>query len=548
MAIESTTRDMLSMLPSWMEIRKENSVGAQFLNVPGKKMKELEDYIRQQISNLYIGRANVFDIDIIYKTVITPEVLNFTNLEIIGYVINGDSTVQYNITEAKSVYDFYNNEGHIAIIDVEKRLCYLRQKYDYITIQGTMHYDIILHHVWNCFDEFGLLVGCQRLFGETNTSYKQRILDVFTKPGSADEIGVINALSRELEIPSTEIEINSLSNVAFKGTLLNEDGSPNNVLIGYAKKVNEIMAMTWGEASWDKGYWASVDVDNIGLDYLPHIWDASTEGWNDNDFQSGVGSENDLYIEGPNRENDTQEFKYHVGLGGVKYNQVNVYPSHSFKFKVTGKGTVISEALVPEEYYYTIIAAPRIPLQFKIKAEKMYEQNPQTLFNESAIVNASSYNALTDVQKKTSYLVSDANRIEIVDGTKVPNPSQRYVEIKVDMKANEDNTASPMVNNIQLFWTTTGGVNKSINIDTLTGESVNGNDYTVGFTSNTWTADNPVIHVENDDINMDFTPDGSMTLGYGSYYKVIDTEGDWNRSNIMNNVIVTGTGDLKLSI
>lgn len=548
MAIESTTRDMLSMLPSWMEIRKENSVGAQFLNVPGKKMKELEDYIRQQISNLYIGRANVFDIDIIYKTVITPEVLNFTNLEIIGYVINGDSTVQYNITEAKSVYDFYNNEGHIAIIDVEKRLCYLRQKYDYITIQGTMHYDIILHHVWNCFDEFGLLVGCQRLFGETNASYKQRILDVFTKPGSADEIGVINALSRELEIPSTEIEINSLSNVAFKGTLLNEDGSPNNVLIGYAKKVNEIMAMTWGEASWDKGYWASVDVDNIGLDYLPHIWDASTEGWNDNDFQSGVGSENDLYIEGPNRENDTQEFKYHVGLGGVKYNQVNVYPSHSFKFKVTGKGTVISEALVPEEYYYTIIAAPRIPLQFKIKAEKMYEQNPQTLFNESAIVNASSYNALTDVQKKTSYLVSDANRIEIVDGTKVPNPSQRYVEIKVDMKANEDNTASPMVNNIQLFWTTTGGVNKSINIDTLTGESVNGNDYTVGFTSNTWTADNPVIHVENDDINMDFTPDGSMTLGYGSYYKVIDTEGDWNRSNIMNNVIVTGTGDLKLSI
>jgi hypothetical protein len=531
-----------------MEIKQENSVGAQFLNVPGKKLKELEDYIRQQISNLYIGRANIFDIDIIYKTFITSEVLDFSDLTIIGYVVDGENTTSYDITESKTVYDFYTDEGHVAIIDADKRLCYLRQKYDYITIQGAMHYDIILHHVWNCFDEFGMIVGCTRIFGESNFSYKQRILDVFNKPGSANITGIINAISRELEIPSTDIQVNSLSDAAFNGTLLNDDGSPSNTLIMYAKKVNEVMATTWGEASWDKGYWASVNVDNIGLDYLPHVWDASTDGWNSNDFQSGIGAGDDLYVEAPKREEDTQEFKYHVGVAGVKYEQTKIYPPHSFKFKVTGKGTVVSEAIIPEQYYYTVIAAPKIPLQFRIKAEGTYEQNPRTLFNESAVVNMSNYDALSDTQKKTTYLVSDYNRIEVTDGTKVPNPPQRYVEIKVDMQANEDNTTSPRIDDIQLSWTTTGGTVKSVKVDTQSGESVTGNNYTIGFTSNTWSDTNPVIRVENDDTNLDFTPEGSITLGHGSYYKIIDTEGDWNRSNIINNVVVTGNGDLKLSI
>jgi hypothetical protein len=561
MAINDVTKDMLSMLPSWMDIRNEDSVGAQFLNVPGKRLEELETYLKRQFAGLFIdeyveqdGNTIVFDkvedtVDIIYKVPIIPEVLDLSSITVIGCVDTNGRVTEYRMTECNSVYDFYDNSTtpHKFIIDTDKRLCYLRTNYDYIKINGSMFYDIAIHHVWNCYDEIGLLVGLTRIYGEKNRSFKQRIVDVFKNPGGADKQGLKNALARELGVPSADIEVNSLGDPAFKGTLLNIDGTPTDKLMGYAKKVNETMAMTWGEASWDRGYWASINQDNIGLDYLPHMWDAPTTGWSSTDFQSGIGTHDDLYVEAPKRTSDVQDFDYYVGLAGIKYDQTEVYPPHSFKFKLTAKGTVVSESIVPEEYYYTVIAAPRIPLIFKVRAEKDYEQNPSSTFN-GTVYNNSDYSGLTATQKEQSYIVSDTNKIEIVDSTRVPNPPQRYIEIKVDMWSDTGHTSTPKVDDITLTWTDTSDVAKSVKIDTQNTISQNGNNYTIGFTSNTWADVDPIIRVENDDSNMSFGADGSANLGFGDYYKMIDTEGDWNRSQTKTNVVITGDGDLKLSI
>jgi hypothetical protein len=97
MAINDVTRDMLSLLPSWMDIQNENSVGAKFLNVQGNKIQELETYVKRELANLYIDDYVEIDnsgnlvyskvndlVDIIYKTPIIPEVLDITNLVIYG--------------------------------------------------------------------------------------------------------------------------------------------------------------------------------------------------------------------------------------------------------------------------------------------------------------------------------------------------------------------------------------------------------------------------------------------------------------------------------
>lgn len=50
---------------------------------------------------------------------------------------------------------------------------------------------------WNHFDEFGLLVGLKRIFGEDNYNFKNRILDVALNPGGIRYNGILNGAIRE---------------------------------------------------------------------------------------------------------------------------------------------------------------------------------------------------------------------------------------------------------------------------------------------------------------------------------------------------------------
>lgn len=53
-------------------------------------------------------------------------------------------------------------------------------------------------NTFNQFDEQGLVLGLQRLRGETNWHYKRRLLDVFTNKANATYRGLVNGLTREL--------------------------------------------------------------------------------------------------------------------------------------------------------------------------------------------------------------------------------------------------------------------------------------------------------------------------------------------------------------
>lgn len=53
-------------------------------------------------------------------------------------------------------------------------------------------------NVWNEFDEHGLSIGLSRTTGETNWSYKRRILDVFAHRANSTYRGLVNGVTREL--------------------------------------------------------------------------------------------------------------------------------------------------------------------------------------------------------------------------------------------------------------------------------------------------------------------------------------------------------------
>jgi hypothetical protein len=74
------------------------------------------------------------------------------------------------------------------------------------------------YHVFNEFDNFGLLIGLPRIEDETNAEYKKRLLDVFVHRSDSTYLGLIFGITRELGL--------SLKQIGTISTLLDSNDVP----------------------------------------------------------------------------------------------------------------------------------------------------------------------------------------------------------------------------------------------------------------------------------------------------------------------------------
>lgn len=431
----SVTEKMLLYLPSWMKMRKDpNSIGAQFLDCVGVQLEDIENYLDELLNDQFIGTAATSQPDIIYKypfgALISSEV-EITNVE---GVLEG---ITYVVEIQDGLRPFYltADDSDNCVFDFDKKLLYTRRQYDFINIEGTGPYVGQIHHVWNSFDEFGLLLDCPRLFGEKNSSYKTRLLDVFKKPGSSTKTGLANYISRELQITETDVKLNTMADPAFINTLLNEDGTANSAFKNYVKIMQEKVPILWGSARWDEAYWDLIQQDLMGLDYLPHIWNIDISGWDDDSFQSGIGEGDDLKIDAPKLIDDTQKFDYYVGLQGIKETPVEIAPEISLKYSLQAKGKIPTSILDDEKYYYTIIASEDIRVSFGILAYKIYNKNTTSNFSVGEIAT------LTNTEVIAGNLITNPSSS---DGTQYP-----YIKMTVTMDTTNYNN-TPQVDSITI--------------------------------------------------------------------------------------------------
>jgi hypothetical protein len=318
-------------LPTWMKMRKDpNCVGSQFLNVFALELEDVEAYLTQCFENVYIETAHVDAIDILWKV----ECESISPLVQATY--KGQSVT---LKKCLTIPEFYRSTEHVYIIDFDTKMLYTRLNYDKLFIDGTETV-LYLHHVWNHFDEFGLLLGTPRLLGETNAEYKERLLSVFRCPGNATRQGIINSTSRGLglvrsiaweddslpffmvcpgitadrvyvdwekisdtliSVENGFIKINPLSEASpgaphqvqllgdvriyqlwdedVKPLLYNDDGTANARLKYLAQSIQREVPIMWDEFLWDEGYWDVVERSMNGISYIPNIWDADMEAW-----------------------------------------------------------------------------------------------------------------------------------------------------------------------------------------------------------------------------------------------------------------------------
>jgi hypothetical protein len=491
------TQKILNKLPQWMKMRTdENSVGAQFLNVFGLEFEEIEEYLDEQLNSAYITTAKLSDLDWIYKTVGVPIKLE----DIILVTADGNTLI-----ESYNVKSFYNSsDTNIYIIDYTTKTIYYRNKYTDISISinnVVFPLEQELHHVWNVFDEFGLLLGIKRLYQETNYNFRIRILDVFKRPGNTSKEGLKNSIARDLGISPSHVRLDNLINQdAFSSSLLTEEGAPTQRFLNIIKSLNTRATSIWEYAVWDTTYWQALDEDLIGLDYLPRLWSLHQDTILDSYYQSGIGDGDDCKITILEAQDDTQEFNYYLSAQGTQEINKVVYPPHKFSYEIYAEGIIPKDSSLPEEYYYTVEAAEIMPLNVDIKA-----------YDDTDRIHSD------DFSSTGAYTLVNT---EVVDSNKIQNLKKRYLQVIVNMKSN--GLVTPTLNSISINYTDAGSLPQTIDITSVADFST------------------PPESIEQSNINATDTGDLQLYMGTFDYTIGQGSEIEWASYEEESNFMVIG--------
>lgn len=198
------TQRMADEYPNWTKIRNTTeSTGQKFLNYFGMELETVQDYIEWTSEQKYISTADVDALDWVYMyqlpDITVTDILSFTRKV-------GSTTIEVPILDTLKAF-FYNDTNQGGVVDYEENKYYTTKSYGNLTLSVTRQEETTTHqvvpmdyHIWNAFDEFGLLLGIERLHLEKNANYKERILDVFRYPSGTHDIGLTNGIARNLQL------------------------------------------------------------------------------------------------------------------------------------------------------------------------------------------------------------------------------------------------------------------------------------------------------------------------------------------------------------
>lgn len=508
--ISEITKSLVENYPSWTKMRKnpEESHGAQFLNAFGLEFEDIEMYLDEQLNNQFIGTTNLGKVYMLYKANTDRR---FHEQDKITINVGRDS-----IEEIGSVREFYESDNEdVFIVNRSRGTIYAKKDLEGATMdieyynnreedEEDIELNFKMHHVWNSFDELGLLLGIRRIYIqdedekyyiESNEEFKDRILDVFKNPGNSTLEGMKNSISRILSIPKDHVIINELSDREFIKDSVTREGIEKNEFTKILGSISAKAPINWKDISWDENHWRDLEEGMAGLDYLPKIWRIPSDNFESSDFQSGIGDNDDLKVSFPDDIKDEQEFNFYVRLEGIRTNEEEFYVPHKFSYKVYAEGRLPKHKAPSEQYYYTVEAGEIIPLEFTIRAYKRYVED----FSE-------------DFSDIDGYDIEDS--VEIVPGNTITSPNKRNIRIRATLKT-DDLAKTPILNSIKLKW------KKEDSDEIHETEYTTYDDLHAGATPTTTVDEDGYVHITRE-----------------QFYQTIDSTEEWENSEELNNITI----------
>lgn len=207
-------------LPFWFKIKKkpQESLGLLFLKIFGMQLDDIDKILNYAYEQTKISSIDTTFCDRLYALDLES---NFI-IEDIRLIKTGQSIIR----ETKTLYELLNleekykisdniNQPNYYFIDKDRKIIYFTEPYNknnkspygkvtvtYVIGKDEIEktYNLRFHQLWNFLDEFGALLCCPRIKEESNLSYKERIMDVFRHPASSTKLGLVNGISRELNL------------------------------------------------------------------------------------------------------------------------------------------------------------------------------------------------------------------------------------------------------------------------------------------------------------------------------------------------------------
>lgn len=336
--LNKTSKKILSRFPSWTkmfedsidgstpELQEPQTTAGSFINA---LVSDIPEYIERNINNYeldrFISTSDENQLAWIYVSSSVPAS---------AISIRGDDVP---LTKVDSVFDLYESS--------ENDYCYYYNPIDreILTIKlfQSINIDNIIYEQipvlkWNWFDEFGLRVGLKRLYLESNSNFKARILDVYkNKPGpSLDDFK--KTLRRELDLwsafgttPDSDYigafpEILEMSDIEKTTPYFSDDGNAQDKFRSFVKEINEKYPVNWGYVKWDEGFWDYSGQDQSGIGRISASYDHATALGDY--YQPGIGDGYDgkLLIQEPFE--NSAKFNARLKARGSKYiGQQNYY-------------------------------------------------------------------------------------------------------------------------------------------------------------------------------------------------------------------------------
>lgn len=528
------TRNLMSKFPSWMKMSKDPySVGASFLNVFGITLEEFEEEMNYIVQNFYIETADIDMVDILYKVPLTKDVVTDFENETMSISLKHHDGQSETVSIVDRVRNFYARDINlpVGLINREDGYLYLRvyldeetnreEPFEYIEINNARHYSVEFHHVWNAFDEFGFLLGLNRLPLESNEKFKERILDVFRNPGSNTPDGIRNGLARELNLSKNEIEVFKLDESMYDRELVNADGSPSKKMREYAKNINSNLKFTVDTLNLGEAYWQSLEEENLGIHFLPHIWDIDYSLFETEEFQSGVGFEDDLKVTKPKiGETTYRDFQLNVSLIGYYEDFEEFFPEISFEYKVYAQGKILENNYEEEPFKYTVKATETFEQEYAVIASQEFQYTHEILFdNPNYFLNTDGFNFI-HFGKSNDFLNSQTDNLQRLS---------LYLETSHELFSNQ-------IKNLKIDWIDTTGKKHNYIFDTRD-KWINPQVNSAGQPTTTPVTRGIYFNEE----------DNGLELGRGNFNEDIKTSSDFMRGRYDTNFTIIKDGSVTLN-
>jgi hypothetical protein len=328
--ISTVARNILRRFPTWTKLFDDSlepstpslaipeSTGGKFLTA--LVQENIDDIVSQmdlRDINAFINSADEEMLAWAFVSYDTP-----TNLQ----TVVGDDV---NVVPVNSLVDFHRSKitDHVYYYNaIDKQILTMRE-YSTLLINGSPREQYAVN-IFNDFDEFGAKVGLQRLYKETNSRYKDRILDVSKNIPAIYADGLKRTLRRELDIwkaYGTTPDSNStqyfpylleMSDLEQTSPYFSDSGKPQSMFKDLVEDLNNRYPSNIGYVKWGEGTWDYSGLDGEGISRIPAIYDVGTSPLSEY-YQPGIGDFSDGRFILESLEKSTISFNGSMSIAGV---------------------------------------------------------------------------------------------------------------------------------------------------------------------------------------------------------------------------------------